>query len=428
MRTREKKIDILLNVILIFLIFFATVSVLQGVRNAIGTVHGSFDFQYDSALLFRLKINPYDESLNPTGISEKIGVFNYYDKVETNQFPSLLTILVPLTYLRPYTANIAWVIINLISTVIIIVLSRQLFFKKINKKAFAVLVCCMLAGTGWRNNIGNGQHTIFSFAFFLIALWLSGISGTINRKAAISGIALALSYFKYTLTVPLALYFIYKKRYKEFVISVLIHLIATPVCAWWLNDSVVNMIRKPLEVAGSLSSEGYIDFGSILHLGETTGIILAVVVCILLFILSALGSRFSEKNEMSGEVEKNGDLLYSILSYVSLIIIYHRNYDFFITIIPTGIFAYQWMQCQGRKFQTSFLNMVMSTVIFVFANFVQKVIDMLRGSMEVIKVLSPYLTAVYALTVYIFVGYLVIQYCGIYKELKALKNLRGDKK
>ena len=87
------------------------------------------------------------------------------------------------------------------------------------------------------------------------------------------------------------------------------------------------------------------------------------------------------------------------------------------------------MQCQERKFQTSFLNMIMSAVIFVYANFVQKVIDMLSGRIEVIKVFSPYLTAVYALAVYIYVGYLVIQYCRIYRGLKVPENLwRGDKK
>ena len=320
----------ILNVALMVLVLFTALSVCQGIKNAVGTVRGSFDFQYDSALLFRLRINPYDETLNPTGLAEKMGLFEYYDKIEANQFPSLLAILVPFTFLKPHAANIAWLVVNIVSTGVIITLEKKLFFKELDNRIICLMALCMLCGTGWRNNIGNGQHTIFSFAFFLIAMWLSE-----KEKTLFSGIALAISYFKYTLTVPLALYFVYKKRYKELMISIGLHIVATPICAWWLKDNVVNMIKKPLQVSGMLSSSGYIDFGSILHLDSKMGIMLAVLVCSFVLILALLH-------------KKNNDKLYfAILTYISLIVIYHRTYDFFVLIVPVGIFISAWMENKG---------------------------------------------------------------------------------
>ena len=56
---------VLFNIVLAFFMLMAVISVAQGVHNAVGILHGSYDFQYDSALLLRLRLNPYDESLNP---------------------------------------------------------------------------------------------------------------------------------------------------------------------------------------------------------------------------------------------------------------------------------------------------------------------------------------------------------------------------
>ena len=397
---------VLFNIVLAFFMLMAVISVAQGVHNAVGILHGSYD---DSALLLRLRLNPYDESLNPQGISEQLGLFDFYDKVEANQFPSMLAILIPLTFLEPTTANITWMIINLILTVVIILLSCKLFFNKMDTKVLIILACAMLAGTGWRNSIGNGQHTIFSVAFFLIAFWLS------ERKSCIlSGVALAVSYLKYTLTVPLTLYFIYKKRYKEVLVSVIIHLLGTILCALWLNESLINMVKKPLEIAASLSSEGYIDFSSIFHLSSGVGMLVAISFCLALFGLAVFGE----------ETKYGGNLLFAILSYVALIIIYHRIYDFFIFMIPMGIFVYEWLESRTNAVNSqreNGINMIISVLIFIYANFVQKAIDILANRIGMFSIIDRYLQVIYAIIIYVFVLYLLIQYCRKYINVHTKK-------
>ena len=128
MKSRSRMSNLFFTIIISILTIYAARSIMQGVWGVVGTIDGSYDFQYDSALLLRKGINPFDETLNPTGVAERLGLVEYYGKPEANQFPSLLALLVPLTYLSPYVANIVWVFINMALTVVIILLCKELFF------------------------------------------------------------------------------------------------------------------------------------------------------------------------------------------------------------------------------------------------------------------------------------------------------------
>ena len=76
------------------------------------------------------------------------------------------------------------------------------------------MILFMISGTPYRNQLGVGQHTLFSFMFFLIAVYACQKNEERKdpKKFKLSiAVPLAVSYFKYTLTAPLALYFLYKK-------------------------------------------------------------------------------------------------------------------------------------------------------------------------------------------------------------------------
>lgn len=313
--------------ILVCLSLLALVSVVQGARNA---ARVSQDFQWDAAKAFALQINPYTESLNPTGALNTDTLKDFYDyfeginapqKMEANQFPSLLMILLPYTFLPPMTAKIAWLVTNLLCTAGIILLLRKTFLKEPDSFAFLVAVLLMLAGTPYRNQLGVGQHTLFSFFFFLLAVWLSE-----KNLGILSGLALAVSYFKYTLTAPLALYFVYKRKWKELGISVGIHVVLTEVSALWLHESFINMLLLPLKVSSALASEGGLDFGALLN-GSPISFVLAFAVMVLLLVLMV---KLPDGCEAA---------VISVLMLWSLIITYHRTYDFFVLILAAGFFA-----------------------------------------------------------------------------------------
>lgn len=313
------------------LALMAVVSLYAGAKNAF---YYSQDFQWDAAKALWQKIDPYELSLNPGMNYESKELEEFYrlftdkglkQKMEANQFPSLLLLLVPYTFMPPFTAKIAWLISNLLFTIGIIVFLRKTFLAKLSLFEFSAVTLLMIAGTPYRNQLGVGQHTLFSFFFFLLAVYFERREKSISGSVAIT-ISLFISYFKYTLTAPLALYFVYRKRYKELVISVLMHVLLTIVMAARMGKSVIYMITAPLQVSMNLSGEGGIDIGALVGGGKLSLLIAAVVGIFLLVLCIKMP-------------EGCDDYLVPVLIFWSLILTYHRTYDFFVLSAAVMMFT-----------------------------------------------------------------------------------------
>lgn len=320
----------------VLMALLAVVSVYEGICNALEM---SQDFQYDAACALINGYDPYDLSLDFSkdripdieGLKQFYGYFEGMgtpQKMEANQFPSLLYILTPYALMPYIPARILWLITNLLCTGVIIGLLRNTFMSRVDERLYPVFMMLMLAGTPWRNQLGVGQHTLFAVACFILAVTVAE-NGREEKSAAgtaAAGLLLSLSYLKYTVTAPLALYFIYRRRWKEFVISLMPHAVLTGVAAFILKEPYTDMLTKPLAVASALTGEGSIDVG-VLTGGAawSTGITAAVM----LFIL-ALALMMPEGND---------ELFISTAALLSLVMTYHRTYDYFIMIIVFGYFA-----------------------------------------------------------------------------------------
>ena len=186
---------------------------------------------------------------------------------------------------------------------------------------FVFLMLLMLAGTPYRNQLGVGQHTLFAFFFFLLAVYFSE-----KEKGELKVVlSLVVCYFKYTLTVPLALYFVYKRRFRELAASVLVHVGLTFAAAWWLDATFIDMLLEPLKVSSALASEGGLDFGALLS-GSSFSFVLAGIVMLLLFCMMLLVGQ------------GNDGLIIGLLTLWSLIVTYHRTYDFFVLVLVAALF------------------------------------------------------------------------------------------
>lgn len=302
------------HIFLAVLSLLAVLSVCRGCINATAWPKGSFDFQYDAAKYIALGLNPYRETLNPSGLQEELGLELYYDVLAANQFPSMLIMLFPFTLFGPVEAKLIWCICNLVFTAGIILLVRPLFR---NIKLYIALISLMLMGTPLRNNLGNGQHTIMAFFFFLLSLRLSD-----SNHRILSGIALAFSFFKYTLTIPLALIYIYRRKYKEISLAVFIHTALTVIACVWLRAPFSEMIILPLQISSKLASEGFYDLGNILGLeGVIVSALLFMMMCV--YVWSAGPGRDEQ--------------VLAVLVMFSLAFVYHMVYDYFVLIIPLAV-------------------------------------------------------------------------------------------
>ena len=348
--TADRRFWIMLYVLLALM---AVVSIYEGIGNGIVW---SQDFQYDAAEALVNGYDPYDISMDfdeakLPDIGYLKGFYEYYDglgtpqKMEANQFPSLLYILAPYTLVPYDIARILWVITSILSTAVIIWLLRKTFMSRVDERLYPVFIMLMLAGTPWRNHMGVGQHTLFAVAFFLLAVYISegdmsGISdssmagetetpaaaGRAWGRTVLSGLLLSVSYLKYTVTAPLAVYFIYKRKWKEFVISLVPHLVLTGTAAFILHESFIDMLIKPLKVASALSAKGGIDIG-VLTGGSPAGLVITALAMIFLIAAALLLP------------EGNDELFISTAVLLSLVMTYHRTYDFFIMIIVFGYYA-----------------------------------------------------------------------------------------
>lgn len=366
-----KQLLIIKKIILVFVTALAIVSVIQGCRNA---ANYSQDFQWDAAKVMSLGMNPYDESLNPSSELTGLGFEEYYKQMEANQFPSLLFLLYPYVILPPLLARYAWLVSNLIFTVLILFFLRKTFLQKMEAIDYGIVAGLMLAGMPWRNQMGVGQHTLFALCFFLAAVYVSERFKNSKLGFVGAGFLLSVSFFKYTLTAPLALYYIYKRRYKELVVSVIPHIILTGVAALYLKDSYLNMIIKPLKVASVLTSEGSMDIGSVLGGGYFTMIITLAVMAVLLVVTYLLGMKKNTGDAGDlGMGVKNPNfsqtdvMVISMLTMWSMIITYHRIYDYFVLIIPFGMFLNKKIEEMNRTeiFGLAIYSALVFAVFFV---------------------------------------------------------------
>ncbi|MDD3412715.1 MAG: glycosyltransferase family 87 protein [Lachnospiraceae bacterium] len=354
MQIENKNKKIAWNLISVILGVLAVLSIVQGCRNAILY---SQDFQWDAVKALTLRINPYLESLNPSGVMNSLGYEEYFKQMEANQFPSLLILLLPYTFLEPMAARYAWLISNLLFTIGIAFLLRKTFLKDLNKQYYQVLILLMIAGTPWRNQIGVGQHTLFSFLFFLLAVWFSE-----NNRVFSAAISLTVCYFKYTLTVPLTLYFVYKRKWKELGISILIHVVLTFLAAAWLGESFISMIIQPLKVSSALVGEGSLDIGALLG-GSSSAMMVTVFIMMFLLALAIFFPNYQDK------------LLISILLLWSLIVTYHRSYDYFVLILPFCYFIDG--EKSAKKYETIMYVILVLSVFFILRVFHESSISLL---------------------------------------------------
>jgi len=328
--------------VLCVLALLAAVSVIAGVKNA---VWYSQDFQWDASKAVCLRLDPYELSLEPEKALDHPELERFYrmftdrglkQKMEANQFPSLLVLLAPMTVFSPETAKIVWMILNLLFTAGIVILLRKTFFEHTDPYVFAALSLIMLAGTPYRNQLGVGQHTLFSFFFFMLAVYFDKKDDEAHKasNSVMISLCLFVSYFKYTLTAPLALYFLYLKRYREFAASVAAHVVVTEIAALWLGKSFIYMIKAPLQVASALTAEGGIDLG--VMLGSAS----YVAAFVIALILTVMAVRFPKGSDR---------VLFSVLVLWSLVLTYHRTYDFFVLSVVSLLFIPEAANVFGKK-------------------------------------------------------------------------------
>ena len=310
------------KVLLIIFSIFTLVSIFIGFTSGAFKDGRSQDFQWSPSKMLMEHQNPYQQyTAFKDGKIEK----PYMMSQAPNYPASGYVFLWPYSAMDWDMARLSWSISNLIFTLLILIGLQRLFPIK-QKELIIFTVLLFIGGASWRTVLGNGQHALFVMAFFIWAIIYS------KKNPILSGVFLAVSWFKYTLTFPLTLYFIYKKLYKEVAIAIGIHIFLTIFIAFWIDQSIIDFFFGSIQVAMTATNIGDTDiFGIVKRFHLPSSIAYFLLIIVLYFVTNI----FITRKDVT-----NGLLILSFLSVFSLIVFFHLGYDFVLLLFPLWLIFY----------------------------------------------------------------------------------------
>ena len=192
----------------------------------------SFDFSVSTAKLVSEGINNYEYVLEGKhDRSENDKLLYSQDGLYAHGFH---IILIPFTKISWENAKLIWSIINVMFAFLIPILLCRKFSFSINETFF--LTSIFLMSTVLRINIGYGQHTLFTFFFFILpfifqskfSLFLSGFS-----------------YFKYNIGYGLFLYLASLKNINKIIITLIPVTVGWIVFSYMTNTDLLKSLFQP---------------------------------------------------------------------------------------------------------------------------------------------------------------------------------------
>lgn len=259
------------------------------------------------------------------------------------EFPSMLFCLFPLAFFPTIeSAKIGWMVANFAFILIILFCLRKTFLQEISTADFIIFSLIFNCSVPAATAIMNGQNLLFSFAFFMLSYWLSSKSADehyakngerhlVDVRGILCGILLGISYFKYSSIFFLVPIFIYKRKYVELISSVLLHVVLNIFAIFWLDTSLLFIITSP--ILNSLNTnvgEGFIDLMTIMStkaafLKDYASTVYLIVLLLVFGVMLYIAVRRTCEDEL---------LVFSLYCAMSTVLIYHRQYDLFLLIIP----------------------------------------------------------------------------------------------
>ncbi len=291
----------------------ALVSVGMALKNTLLIPEASLDLalRRSAAVHLMHQQNPYTTILPTT-----------HAPANESYAPSVICMILPLATVSFATAKTLWMILNLCATGLILGLfSWQYHTDKKNplrfKNLFLIASFLFLASTPWRVAMANGQFTLIALSATLVAIVLSE-----KNKDVLAGIALSIAMIKYPLTGLIPLVFLFKKRWLSVGIMLTIHSLLTLVSGYWLSENPVQLLWQSVATNNTNVPLGLADLGVFLGKFPLTYV---VVACMLVAVFIRYLSQRSTTSMLP---------LCSVAFLLTLLLSYHRIYDFLVLIIP----------------------------------------------------------------------------------------------
>jgi hypothetical protein len=262
-------------------------------------------------------------------------------EITPSNTPAMLLMLTPFSYFSWETAKWLFLMINLVLTLATAWLAlRHIPFAGVRltplEEFFILLVYFDFSAT--RIAIENGQTTLFVFLLMMVSLIFS------KRAWYISGIALGLALSKYSLSIPIFLFFIYKREIRILLMAIIIQMIGILGVAEISRGTPAKIIVENIMLFFRLFDQPgvhlsrWFEFISDNHF---LSIVPSLVMTVLVFIPIFTWTR-RKKPATSSQEEVLDFHVLTILFIWTILVAYHRLYDtliliFFVILIFKGL-------------------------------------------------------------------------------------------
>jgi hypothetical protein len=283
--------------------------------------------------------------------------------------PMMLILLTPFSFFSWTVAKWAFLVVNLILVLVTgwLVITRVPFGEiKLSPidEIFLFLVYFDLSAT--RIAVENGQTTLLVFLLMLVALLYA------ERSWQVAGLSLGVALSKYSLSLPMFLFFLYKKNFKVLLLAIAIQSLGLLGLAAISGNSPVTIVSENIQLFLIIFRQRGINLSrwfEFLSENLIVSVIAALVITLLVFLPVFFWLR--ERKSITPHIESviNFHVL-TILFIWTMLVAYHRLYDtliliFFVVLIFKGLALPEtWkLTNKGRAALLSFMAIL--SLIFV---------------------------------------------------------------
>lgn len=352
--------------IIIVLALFAITSLVRNISKATLTDFHSYWYSGHFVLQFR---DPYEAFLQRQELSFPI---HYVDGITISSHPvyqpglatvpantaPIILLMTSFSLFSWPTAKTLWLIINTLLVLSLPWIALRLYpnaaTNSLNWQTLLIILS-FWSYVGVRNLITTGQTSGLIFALMLLTVF------TIDRNWILSGISLGLALSKYSLSLPVLLFLIFKKEYKIVLLSFLVQITGLLLLSFAVNVSPIQILLAYIHMARFHANMPGINLTAALQLDSLTySSILFILAFTAAVIIPILLWRHRYFSRLPVHYQQLGELhILSILIAWSLLVVYHREYDIIIIIIPIILLLY------GLKENIWNLPKATRTIIFI---------------------------------------------------------------
>lgn len=273
---------------------------------------------------------------------------NQYPVAQTNleaaptNTPVMVLLLTPFSYFSWNLAKHLFVIINLLLMLLTgWMVLRLLPFAgvKLSRSNELLLFLAYFDLSATRIAIENGQTTLSVFLFMLFAILYA------KKSWRITGLSLGIALSKYSLSLPVFLFFVYKRKLKILLLAVSVQLVGVLGLATIAQTSPVVIVMENVRLFFDILNQPgvFVNLASILNAITQNSLLAQTAVFVMtafVFVLFFLWLRGRKLKNTSDEVMDFHIL--TILFIWTILVGYHRIYDtliliFFFVLVFKGL-------------------------------------------------------------------------------------------